>query len=200
MSETFLGMDFGGTKLLIGASDASGKVLATKKYDSGYMDQRRALDFITQSLEDYFSHAAANKPAAMGMGLVGRVDGKNGVWLEIDRERGEVIPICEILTKRFGIPCRADNDVRSAAKAELRFGHGRNSRHFIYINLGTGIAAGMVTDGQVVYGNSFNAGEVGHTHAGIDAGTLCVCGRENCVETIASGRGLNECARRYAAR
>lgn len=195
----FLGLDFGGTKLLIGEADTAASVLRTKKYHSGYMGQNQALDFITQSLDDYFSENKT-KPAAMGLGVVGRVDNQRGIWFEMDNQRTGELPVAEILSKRYGIPCFIDNDVRSAARAERQFGHGRHSRHFIYINVGTGIAAGTVSNGQILSGSHCNAGEVGHTHSGLNEGIDCICGRKDCVEMLASGKGLDACARRYAPR
>ena len=68
------------------------------------------------------------------------------------------------------------------------------------INVGTGIAAGTVSDGRLIFGSHFNAGEVGHTASGIDLRADCVCGRPDCVESVASGLGLDKCARLLAPR
>lgn len=65
----------------------------------------------------------------------------------------------------------------------------------IYINIGTGIAAGFVSGGKLITGGSFNAGEVGHTSSGIAMKVPCECGRDDCVEPVASGLGIDTCAR-----
>ena len=44
--ETYLGLDLGGTKLLIGEMDSRGNILRYKKYDSGYFNQQAALEII----------------------------------------------------------------------------------------------------------------------------------------------------------
>ena len=142
----------------------------------------------------------AGAPAALGLGLVGRIDARQGVWLGIDPARNEEIPVARLLGGRYGLPCFADNDVRSATKAEMLFGRGRGTRHMVYINVGTGIAAGTVSDGRLIFGSHFNAGEVGHTASGIDLRADCVCGRPDCVESVASGLGLDKCARLLAPR
>ena len=51
--ETYLGLDLGGTKLLIGEMDSRGNILRYKKYDSGYFNQQAALEIIKSSLDDY---------------------------------------------------------------------------------------------------------------------------------------------------
>ncbi len=195
--ETFLGLDLGGTKLLIGELDRNGNILKYKKYDPGFFNQQVALEIIKESLDDYIKTVGwtENKPVAMGVGLIGRVDPGQGIWLQIDPKRSEPIPLARELSDLYGIPCTIDNDVKSATRAERHFGFGQLSENFIYINIGTGIAAGFVVNGRQIRGSHFNAGEVGHTRVGVNVGIRCGCGRMDCVEQIASGIGFNNCAR-----
>jgi predicted NBD/HSP70 family sugar kinase len=51
--ETYLGLDLGGTKLLIGEVDSQGNIYNHKRYDSGYFNQQVAFDIIRHSLDDY---------------------------------------------------------------------------------------------------------------------------------------------------
>lgn len=200
-SDTYLGIDFGGTKILVGEADANAVILGCQKYPSGYLDQRQAVTRIREAVDDYIANrrpAEAGTITAMGLGLVGRINGAAGIWYQIDKHRNDEIPLADVLSKRYGIPCVIDNDVRCAAAAEARFGYGRQSRDFIYINIGTGIAACFVTGGHVVRGGSFNAGEVGHTQVGVYAGVRCACGRADCAESIAAGVGIDLCARLLA--
>lgn len=197
--KSYIGADLGGTKLLIGEMDAQGNLLRTKKYPSGRLSQAQALALIQRSLDDFLGERTEGyAPAAIGVGMVGRIDSKRGIWHEISPDRKESVQIGAILSRRYGLPCFVDNDVRSATKAELRFGRGRESRHLIYLNVGTGIAAGFVSDGRLITGGHFNAGEVGHTSSGIDLKVPCECGRWDCVEPVASGLGFDRCARLLA--
>lgn len=196
----YLGVDLGGTKLMVGEMDGGGALLRTRRYPTGPLSQREALALVQRALDEFLD---GGKPdgdtAAIGVGLVGRVDSAAGVWLEIEPGREDPLPVGEILSERYGVPCFLDNDVRSAAKAELLFGRGRDTRDMIYINVGTGIAAGTVTGGKLVCGGHFNAGEVGHTASGIPFRAPCVCGRPDCVEPVASGLGFDRSARILAA-
>lgn len=195
--ETYLGLDLGGTKLLIGELDSCGNILRYKRYDSGYFNQQAALEIIRQSLDDYIATVGwtDRQPLAMGVGLIGRVDTEKGVWLQIDPLRTQPIPLARELSEAYGMPCHIDNDVKSATRAERHFGFGQISRNFIYINVGTGVAAGFVVNGRQIRGSHFNAGEVGHTQVGVNIGIPCGCGRLDCVEQIASGIGFDACAR-----
>lgn len=195
--DTYIGIDLGGTKLLIGEVDIHGNILRYKKYDSGYFNQQAASEIIKESLDDYIKTVGwtNSKPVGMGVGLIGRVDPEECIWLQIDPSRTQPIALAKELEKRYGIPCHIDNDVKSATRAERVFGFGQISKNFIYINVGTGIAAGCVVNGRQIRGSHFNAGEVGHTRVGVNVGIKCSCGRMDCVELIASGIGFDRCAR-----
>ena len=184
--ETYLGLDLGGTKLLIGEMDSRGNILRYKKYDSGYFNQQAASEIIKSSLDDYIRTVGwcDQKPVGMGVGLIGRVDPNQGIWLQIDPSRTQPIALAKELSDIYGIPCHIDNDVKSATRAERVWGFGQISKNFIYINVGTGIAVGTVINGRQIRGSHFNAGEVGHVRVGV-----------NCVEAIAAGIGFDNCAR-----
>ena len=195
--DTVIGMDLGGTKLLLGEVDGSGVVLREKSIPSGPLDQESAFTLMRDVLTEFMENgSASSRPAAVGIGLVGRIDSRLGLWYEIDRERTQPFPLAERITEICGLPCFADNDVRSAARAELLFGEGKQSSDFVYINVGTGVAAGIIIDVRLLRGAHCNAGELGHSSSGLALGIPCICGRMDCVEAIASGLGLDSCARR----
>lgn len=195
--DTYIGMDFGGTKLLIGEVSMDGRIICKKKYTTGYVNQEGAVDIMRTSLVDFLRTHDSVDPdtATVGIGLIGRVDTENGDWLQIDPQRSQPVKLGSIIKATFGMPCYVANDVKSATMAERCWGHGRRSDNFIYINVGTGIAAGFVVGGQLVLGSHFNAGEVGHTQVGVHTGVKCCCGRTDCVEAIAAGIGFDSCAR-----
>lgn len=196
LRQTYIGVDLGGTKLLIGEMDRAGNLLRMKRYPSGPLTQSQAMELIQRGLDDFLAEQTPGcQVAAIGVGLVGRVNSHTGTWYEIAPDKKDPQEIGSILSKRYGIPCFADNDVRSATKAELLFGRGRSSNDLIYINIGTGIAAGFVSDGKLITGGHYNAGEVGHTSSGIEMKVPCGCGRGDCVEPVASGLGFDRCAR-----
>jgi predicted NBD/HSP70 family sugar kinase len=198
--ETYIGIDLGGTKLLIGEIDSRGNILRHKKYVSGFFNQADAVSVIKASLDDYKATVGwyDEEPLAMGVGLIGRVDTKQGIWLQIDPGRTQAISLASELSKIYGIPCRIDNDVKSATRAERVWGFGQISKDFVYINIGTGIAAGIVVKGRQIRGSHCNAGEVGHIRVGVNVGVRCACGKIDCVEAIASGIGFDQCARLLA--
>ncbi|AHW60603.1 Sugar kinase of the NBD/HSP70 family, may contain an N-terminal HTH domain [Draconibacterium orientale] len=197
-TKTYLALDFGGTKLLIGELDDSGSVLNYKRYDTGYVDQVQALQIIQDSIDDYISSigwSTGKAPVAMGMGLIGRIDNANGIWFQMDPKRSQRTELAKILSEKYDLPCYIDNDVKTASKGEKWVGKGAGVDNFIYLNVGTGIAASVVVNGQIVRGGNNNSGEVGHTSVGVNTGIKCGCGRTDCVELITAGIGFDRQAR-----
>lgn len=190
--DTYLGLDFGGTKLLIGELDEEGRVLQSKRYNTGLDNQKEATDVILNDLADYVETVGIQgKLKAAGLGIVGIVDNRRGEWVSINHEiAGHPVPIAAMIADRLGVPCAVDNDVRSATAAELMLGQGRTSSDFIYLNVGTGLSAGFVCGGKIIRGANCNAGEIGHMVVDLSRRELCVCGREGCVENTVSGIGF----------
>ncbi|HWQ09805.1 MAG TPA: ROK family protein [Holophaga sp.] len=88
-----------------------------------------------------------------------------------------------------GLPMAATNDANAAALGEMRFGAARGMRDFIAITLGTGLGSGIVVNGELVYGASGFAGELGHIEVDPE-GRPCGCGRRGCLEAYVSATGL----------
>lgn len=196
MEKSYIGVDLGGTKLLLGEMDRQGNILRTQRFPSGALNQAQAMELMEKALDSFLQGSTPGyTPCAIGFGIVGRVDSRTGTWFEIHPGNSRLTHIGPEMEARYGLPCFADNDVRSATKAEMLFGNGKGIRHMIYINIGTGLAAGFVSDGRLVTGGHCNAGEVGHTASGLSLHVPCGCGRPDCVERVTAGVGLDASAR-----
>jgi predicted NBD/HSP70 family sugar kinase len=88
------------------------------------------------------------------------------------------------LAKRLGIDVVVENDANLGALGELR-DEPPAARTLAYIKVGTGIGAGLVTDGRLFRGEGGTAGEIGHVQVD-PAGVLCRCGSRGCLETVVS--------------
>lgn len=194
---TYLALDLGGTKLLIAEVTQEGEILRSKQYKSGYRNQQEGVCSIMAALDDYMQTVGfVSKPVALGMGMTGKVDHRKGIWRSMGHLDEELIPLAQLLTEKTGLPTVLDNDMHSAATAELMLGCGRYCDDFIYLNVGTGLAAGLVADRHVIHGINNMAGEVGHTSIGINHSVNCICGKEGCCENTVSGIGFDAQARR----
>lgn len=87
------------------------------------------------------------------------------------------------------VPVVLSNDANAAAYGEYVYGGARGMKHFIMFTLGTGVGSGIVIDGRLVHGSTGAAGELGHAIL-YQHGRRCTCGREGCLETYTSARGI----------
>ncbi|MDE6804563.1 MAG: ROK family protein, partial [Muribaculaceae bacterium] len=84
-----------------------------------------------------------------------------------------------------------------AALGEMTYGAARGMKDFIMITLGTGVGSGIVINGQLVYGQDGNAGELGHVIMKRNNGRVCGCGRTGCLEAYCSATGVARTAREF---
>lgn len=199
MTQTVLAVDLGGTKILIGEVTPAGEILTSEKYPSTVVDQRSATEKIKAAIKNYLHHHSIQGDLiGIGMCVVGRVDTDRGQWMEIHPGLSDPIFLADEITQTFQLPCWITNDVSGAALAESILGIGQETGNFVYINIGTGIAARVVADHQLIKGGNFNAGEVGHMVVDMRSDDLCTCGRKGCVELFASGLGMHNQTVKFA--
>jgi predicted NBD/HSP70 family sugar kinase len=85
----------------------------------------------------------------------------------------------------FNLPLRINNVSRCEALAEKWFGKGKNKSDFIFLYVGKGIGAGIISNGRLFNQSRYSAMEIGHNT--LDAkGDLCRCGKQGCFETFSA--------------
>ena len=187
-----VGVDVGGTKVLGGVVDASGKVLATSRRDTPREGGSELTKTIAEvALELMREHSVS----AVGVSAAGFVSSDrktmlatpniadwNGVQLDIE------------LTKLIGLPVVIENDANAAAWGEAKFGAGRNQAHMMMLTIGTGVGGGIVVNNELYRGAFGVAAEFGHLRV-VPEGHLCGCGARGCFEQYASGSALRRHAR-----
>lgn len=190
--ESYIGIDYGGTKLLIGEVDGEGRLLSSMRFETGKRNQGEIAGHLMECLKAYKEKTSfEGRVLGAGVGIIGISDYREGIWRSMNHEPGEDIPLASMVSEVLGVPAAVDNDVRSATAAELLWGCGKYSRDFIYLSVGTGLAAGMVVDGRIIRGANQNAGEIGHTTVRGSGDKICLCGRHGCAELSASGSGIS---------
>ncbi len=86
-----------------------------------------------------------------------------------------------------------DNDVNMMAFGE--YSHRRDSKHLLYIKVGTGIGCGIISNGTLHRGAAGAAGDIGHIPLPGHEEVLCHCGNTGCVEAVASGAAIAQALR-----
>jgi glucokinase-like ROK family protein len=142
------------------------------------------------------SGIAMSKLAGIGVcmaGLVSSKDGRNYTYFADDNDPSTNQSIKEFFEEKFNKPVFVENDVKSAALAEHRFGLARDKKDVVVISIEWGVGIGIIMDGKLRRGSHGFAGEFGHIPL-IENGTLCHCGKIGCLETVASGSALSRLA------
>ncbi len=144
--------------------------------------------------QDVLSHTPFT-PHAVGVSFGGPVaaDGRT-VRLSMHVPGWINTPLADWLERDTGLPCVIANDADAAALAEQRYGAGRGVAHLLYMTVSTGIGGGIIINRALYRGVHAWAGEVGHQVLDPD-GPPCDCGRNGCLESLASGRALARAAR-----
>lgn len=194
-----IGIDMGGTNTAFGIVDARGNVIAsdsikTAKHnniddyiDELYTEINRII--VAADAEDKINGIGIGAPNAnYYTGII--EDGVNLPW-------PTPIPLADLISKKFGIPCIITNDANAAAIGEMTYGAARGMKDFIMITLGTGVGSGIVINGQMVYGHDGFAGELGHVIMKRNNGRMCGCGRTGCLEAYCSATGVARTAREF---
>ena len=138
--------------------------------------------------------AAGGRIVAVGVGTPGPVDAARGVVVHAPNQGWRDVPLGTLLADRLGVPVALDDDANVGALGEATYGAGAGADPVAYVTVSSGIGSGMVVAGRIVRGAHGAAGEVGHLVVDA-AGPRCGCGNRGCVETYASGTGLEQRAR-----
>ncbi|MGN8131371.1 ROK family protein [Arthrobacter sp. RC1.1 241] len=90
--------------------------------------------------------------------------------------------------ERFNAPVWVDNDVNLLALGE-RARRRDALADLIYCKIGSGIGAGLLSQGRIHRGANGAAGDIGHVRV-LDSTAVCRCGKIGCLEAVASGWAL----------
>ncbi|WP_369142704.1 ROK family protein [Streptomyces sp. R44] len=145
-------------------------------------------------LESAATLAHRGRAVAAGIVVPGVVDDTAGSAVLAGALGWRGMPVRDWVAEHLDMPVAFGHDVRAGGLAEARLGAGRASRNFLFVSIGTGIAAAWMLDGQVVPGSRGGGGELGHLVVR-PGGALCHCGGRGCLETVASSAAL---AHRYS--
>jgi glucokinase len=185
-----IGIDIGGTNTKIGVVNSDGKILAHSRITTTQYPKIAAfVAALDSEILTLLEKSGEAELLAIGIGA------PNGNYLKGTIEHAPnlawkgVVPLCELLAKYFPVPVVLTNDANAAALGEMIYGGAKGMKNFIILTLGTGLGSGIVINGELVYGKTGFAGEMGHLTME-PFGRECGCGREGCLETYVSATGI----------
>ncbi len=154
-----LGVDIGGTKVMIVLADQQGKIIFQDKIETP-----REPAAIIAIIEDTLRRAGVQiqQIAAMGVGVPGNVDSRRGLVIDVPSLKWQNLNLEELFDEHFPFPSFINNDVNLSALGERWLGNGQRSDNLFYIALGTGVGGAIIANGSLIEGHRFGAGEIGY--------------------------------------
>ncbi len=193
-----LGVDVGGTNIVVGAVAEDGSAVHGVRSDStgaeagpdAVVDRIARLCGATLADAEREAGVRRGQVIGVGVGAPGPLEREAGMVLIAPNLGWRDYPLRAKVTDALGgLACAIDNDANCAVYGEWWIGAGRGSRYLVGLTIGTGIGGGLVFDGRIFHGASDVAGEVGHMT--IDStGRRCKCGNYGCLEAYASGPNI----------
>lgn len=199
-----IGIDVGGTKIA-GALIATSmqlqeqqnpptiKSLASTPAHLGVQALVRDIASIIQELTQLqdISDLKSEGIHAIGIGTPGRVNYQTGTVDNIVNLDITHIELRQEIYNLTGVPVYVENDVNAAALGANAIIPTNNTPHTthttsVFLNLGTGLAAGVIRHGTIDHGYSNAIGEIGHIPLEPHQ-WACPCGQIGCLETAGSG-------------
>jgi predicted NBD/HSP70 family sugar kinase len=189
--------ELGATSIDVGLARLDGEIFASS-HESRRIDlaPEAALGHVERMFEQLLeSEPAVREVWGIGIGVPAPVEKSTGRPAATAVMPGwESFPVRERLAHKFGVPVWVDNEVNLAALEELRAGTALGREDVLYVKVGNGIGAGIVTGGRLSRGAHGYAGNVPHIEVDHDSSVLCNCGHYGCLEAVAGGVALVKAA------
>ncbi len=188
---------------LIGALEAGGtKMVCATGYADGTVLEREQIATTTpqETVEAVNAWFADKGIAALGIGAFGPTavnpaSPQYGKILETPKTAWRYFDLLGGIQNELNIPCGYDTDVNVACLGEVTFGCAKGLTDVVYLTIGTGVGAGVLSGGQLVHGMMHpEAGHILVTRDPRDTiGEHSGCPfHDNCLEGLIAGPGVKK--------
>lgn len=195
----YIGIDVGGTKCAVIAGTEDMKILKRISFPT---ETRKgpyhAINMLLDAASEITGQLGLSGLKTIGISCGGPLDSKKGIVQSPPNLPGwDNIPIVQHFMDKFNVPAYLQNDANACALAEWKFGAGKGTENMIFLTFGTGMGAGIITDGKLYSGTNDLAGEVGHIRLADDGPEAY--GKKGSFEGYCSGTGIAIMAKKMAA-
>lgn len=184
-----LAFDFGGTKLSAALVNVDEGIIHARRRSRTPIEggAEACFQMMTAAGDELLAAVSErDRPQAIGVSFGGPLEKDRRIIFDSHHvAHWQGFPLPARLSEHFGMPAEMDNDGNAAALGEWRFGAGQSSTNMMYVQVSTGIGAGLILDARLFRGEGL-AGEFGHMTIIAD-GPQCTCGKRGCLESLASG-------------
>ncbi len=191
--DVVLALDIGGTKFAGGLMTARGELLARARVeverDVGPESHYTSLAAMIGELLANADEQLRTTVRAVGVGSAGPVTRDVETVSPVNIPAWRDFPMRRRLADLTGLPVYGDLDAKALALAEGWLGAAQGHSNFCAMTVSTGVGGGIVLDGELLDGESGNAGHIGHIIVE-PGGRRCGCGAQGCLEAEASGLAI----------
>lgn len=160
-----IGLDLGGTKLAAAVFTSTGEILAEDKRLLFGREGAAAGRLVIEQVDEMLARARVMNQSvdAIGLSVPGIYRTKTGTVWAPNIPDWDDYPLLDEVQAHVGedVTVTIDSDRTCCILGEQWLGAAQNCRHAIFLAVGTGIGAGIMTDGRVLRGAHDIAGAVG---------------------------------------
>ncbi|MFM8826565.1 MAG: ROK family protein [Actinomycetota bacterium] len=187
MSNCYLAIDVGSTRLAAAIVDDGGEVLVRDRVPTPAREVWPAL----ARLVGRVLAAAPEAPGSVGVGCSGPMDLQARTVSPLHIPNWVAFPLAAEVESLTQLPTVVDHSAKAVALAEAWKGAARGWRDFATVVIGAGVSGAVVSGGRLLDGQHGNAGQIGHIVVEPD-GRTCRCGGKGCLEAYCGGRAIEE--------
>jgi glucokinase len=194
-----IGIDIGGTKIIAGIVDKSGRVVAKKKIFVGHHKSYPVVrDAIIQLVRDILSNSSARLDSLerIGVASAGQIDKEFSKIIFSPNLGWRNVPLRVDIEASLKIDAFIENDVNAATYGEWRFGAAKGAEDVLGVFIGTGIGGGIILHRKIYRGFQNAGAEIGHIILN-PFGYPCNCGNSGCFEAYCGGAYLVERVKKH---
>lgn len=151
-----VGMELRRDDATVCIADMRGRPIAIKTY-APVRDAQEVYEVLSRALEA--SGIEEKRVARLSVSVPGVVN-LEGKVIRASRLKWRNYDLPGQFKIHSSIPIYVNNDVNLELIGEKRFGIGCDHENIVYIHLGTGVGSAVMSDGKMVLGSAFTAGEI----------------------------------------
>jgi glucokinase len=191
-------LDVGGTKIACGLFGEEGSLLYERTDPTSQESAAASVDQLVRLAREAVAAAPRDSAvAAVGVIVPGWVNHKARTIWAPNIKGWNHIPLAQWLSDALPLPIVLDSDRSGYVKGEAWLGVARDLTDVVFLAVGTGIGAGILSEGRIIHGYDDLAGAVGWF--ALNPEFQEVYARMGCFEAEASGRSLGRKGREVAA-
>jgi glucokinase len=155
---SIIGVDLGGTNIRAGKVSNNKITDLYSRQISSVESEQKVLDEIISSIHEIYNDSILG----IGVGVPSVVDIEKGIVYDVQNIPSlKEVRLKDILEEEFKVPTYINNDANCFVVGEKYFGKGKHYKDIVGLIIGTGLGAGIYTNGKLYCGANCGAGEFG---------------------------------------